>query len=306
MNQTNTLTNPAKAAINYALSVEDGLTFLSLLNDGDIDACRTRWPDAPEECYLEEDTYTQYTLRNWKDEPIYVAQVLTNSNHARSALELAVKNGVELTGLMLKDVNLAGANLSGADLSHCNLSGCNLSGCNLSSAEIKYTVLQECVLVGANLRYANLEGANLFNVNAKNASFRAADLDRANLTYMDAQDANFTNASLRNSTIVGANFKGATMSKSVLLEADLTRTNIDFLQMEDIIGEGQRVKNLHTDKWNVSYTKDKMQIGKQMQSIDSWLSKSDEEMSVLGTDGPSWSKRWLPIIKQILTLSPAK
>ena len=40
------------AAIQFALSGEDGLAFLRCWNEGDFDACRREWPEAPVECYI--------------------------------------------------------------------------------------------------------------------------------------------------------------------------------------------------------------------------------------------------------------
>ncbi|CRM38988.1 hypothetical protein [Pseudomonas sp. 24 R 17] len=38
---------PATAAIQFALRIDDGMRFLRLFDDGDVDAIRRDWPDAP-------------------------------------------------------------------------------------------------------------------------------------------------------------------------------------------------------------------------------------------------------------------
>lgn len=42
----------AAAAIQYALSAEEGMAFLRCWNEGNFDSCRREWPDAPATCYL--------------------------------------------------------------------------------------------------------------------------------------------------------------------------------------------------------------------------------------------------------------
>lgn len=44
--------NPAVHAINFALSTDQGLEYLYAWREGDFDACRSEWPEAPELCYL--------------------------------------------------------------------------------------------------------------------------------------------------------------------------------------------------------------------------------------------------------------
>lgn len=48
------MSNAAAAAITYALSphTDEGLAFLQAWQEGDFDACRREWPDAPPQCYI--------------------------------------------------------------------------------------------------------------------------------------------------------------------------------------------------------------------------------------------------------------
>jgi len=43
---------PAVAAIQFALAAEEGMAFLRCWNEGNFAACRREWPDAPDDCYL--------------------------------------------------------------------------------------------------------------------------------------------------------------------------------------------------------------------------------------------------------------
>ncbi len=46
----------AIAAIAFALETDDGLAFLRCWNEGDIDAIRREWPEAPEEVFIGADS----------------------------------------------------------------------------------------------------------------------------------------------------------------------------------------------------------------------------------------------------------
>ncbi|MCY1313295.1 hypothetical protein D9M70_638040 [compost metagenome] len=42
----------AVEAIQFALTADEGMAWLRLWNEGDFDACRREWPEAPKECYI--------------------------------------------------------------------------------------------------------------------------------------------------------------------------------------------------------------------------------------------------------------
>lgn len=43
---------PAVAAIEFALTTDEGLAFLGCWNEGEFEAIRSEWPDAPEEVFI--------------------------------------------------------------------------------------------------------------------------------------------------------------------------------------------------------------------------------------------------------------
>ncbi len=56
----------AIAAVNYALTAEEGMTWLSLWREGRFDACRDEWPDAPDGCYPEPEAVNSNTNSNFE------------------------------------------------------------------------------------------------------------------------------------------------------------------------------------------------------------------------------------------------
>ena len=78
----------------------------------------------------------------WTSEILFSTEAKT----FKSAINIAIKSGANLS-----EADLSKADLSWADLSWADLSGANLSGADLSGADLS----------GANLSGANLSGANL-------------------------------------------------------------------------------------------------------------------------------------------------
>jgi hypothetical protein len=82
-----------------------------------------------------------------------------DADSMKAAVELACKQGVNLSGSNLSGSDLSGSDLSGSDLSGSNLSGSNLSGSNLSGSDLSGSNLS-----GSNLSGSDLSGSNLSGV----------------------------------------------------------------------------------------------------------------------------------------------
>ena len=91
-------------------------------------------------------------LNRWTLKVIFECE----ADSMKVAVELACKQGADLS-----DANLRGANLRGADLSGADLRGAYLRNADLSGANLRGAYLRNADLSGANLRGANLSGANL-------------------------------------------------------------------------------------------------------------------------------------------------
>ena len=107
------------------------------------------------------------------------------SGSLNQCIEVAVKNGANLSCANLSGANLCGAKLYGADLCGANLHGAYLCGANLSCANLSCANLSGANLCGANLCGADLCGANLHGANLRGAKLRSANLSGANLCGAD-------------------------------------------------------------------------------------------------------------------------
>ena len=71
------------------------------------------------------------------------------------------------------------------------------------------------------------------------------------------------------------------------------------------VGNLSEIKSIQCDKWEVTYTAEKLQIGCQFHDIAEWWAFSDKEIMRMDEYALEWWKIWKPIIKLIIETSPA-
>ena len=136
-------------------------------------------------------------------------------------------------------------------------------------------------LCGANLRGANLRGADLCG----------ADLCDANLCRADLCGANLRGADLCGADLCGANLRGA----------DLCDANL-----WSVIGNKNNIKSIQLEKYDISYTREVMQIGCQRHAIEKWFKFTDKEISRMESGALEWWDKWKGTIKNIIEMSPCE
>lgn len=152
------------------------------------------------------------------------------------ALQILLRNDVNIQALQAERAFLPGANLSGADLRRANLRGsilpgadlrgANLIGASLSSANLSEASLSSANFSGVDLSRANLWGANLSEAVLQLANLSGADLSNANLSGADLLEANLSRASLSRTDFEGADVQLANFSKANLSAANLRGTDL--------------------------------------------------------------------------------
>jgi hypothetical protein len=179
--------------------------------------------------------------------------------------------------------DLHGADLSDADLHEANLRGANLRDADLIDADLSGADLSYADLIDADLRGADVQGADLSN----------ADLRSANLSDTDLRGAN-----LRDTDLSDANLRGANLSYADLRDADLR-----------CLGNKSQIKTLQVNKWNVGYTYNTLQIGCQRHPIEKWMKwdtvAGHKWIDRMDDDALEWANKFLPIILNLITVSPA-
>ena len=118
---------------------------------------------------------------------------------------------------------------------------------------------------------------------------------RANLTGADLTGANLTHANLFSANLSDANLTDANLNCANLFSANLTRA----------AGNRRQVKSLQFEKYSVTYTASVLQIGCKNYKIDDWWGFDDLVISKMDRGALDWWRRWKPILRQIIEMSPA-
>jgi len=103
-------------------------------------------------------------------------------------------------------------------------------------------------------------------------------------------------AYLRGANLGGADLGGAYLGGANLRGADLWSA----------VGNKKEIKSLQLETYDICYTKDVLQIGCQRHNINDWWGFDDEIIEKMDYYALNWWKKWKPILKQIIEMSPAK
>lgn len=155
-------------------------------------------------------------------------------------------------------------------------------------------------LAGADLRGVNVRGADLAGAKLTGAHLSSADLGGANLTGVD-----LTGADLECAVLIGANLTAATLTGADLSYASLDIADLRHTTLWGTRGNMFEIKSLQFERWPITYTSDRMQIGCMNHSISTWREFSDEEINTMAPDALGWWRKWKEPLLKIIELSPA-
>jgi uncharacterized protein YjbI with pentapeptide repeats len=154
----------------------------------------------------------------------------------------------------------------------------NLTGADLTDADLRYADLADANLTGTDLRGANLT----------NADMRGADLRYADLRDADLRDANLNNADLR--------------------AADLTDADLTGVRLWGTVGNMREIKSMQLERWNVTYTHDRLQIGCKNYAIEDWKTwrERPEWIARMDVRATEWAEKYLDLVLSVIAASPAE
>jgi hypothetical protein len=177
-----------------------------------------------------------------------------------------------------------------------------LRGADLRGADLRDADLGDADLGGANLRDADLGDADLGGANLRDAYLGGAYLGGANLRDADLGDADLGGANLRDAYLGGAYLGGAYLRDADLGDADLGGANLGGAS-----GNRKEIKSLFVaEQYPIVYTAEYLQIGCERHAITSWWEFDDRRILEMdGREALDFWKKWKPVIKQIIELSPA-
>ena len=152
-------------------------------------------------------------------------------------------------------------------------------------------------LSGAYLRGAYLRGADLIDADLSGADLSGVNLNRACL--MDAY--------LRGADLIDADLSGADLSGANLIDADLSGADLSGAILLGCAGNNKEIKSIFIfEEYQVTYTKEALQIGCQQHPISDWWEFDDR--AILEMDGKKALKFWREnknLIRSIVESKPA-
>jgi len=200
-------------------------------------------------------------LKSWNGKLIQKKQsIITEKTYSLSsirskkALEIAVKDGKDLTNLDLSKMDLSQAKLENArldmanmnqvDLSWANLSNASLNNVRLIDANLSSTNLSESLLISSNLEGSKLSWANFSNANLTSANLSKADLTSGNFTKANLKNVDFTNTNLGWVNFFKADLSGVDLSSASVDGVNFTSANLSGSNLKDInLGQGKLSKS---------------------------------------------------------------
>jgi len=191
----------------------------------------------------------------------------------KALVETAVKLGIDLSYADLKYVDLSDTNLKGIKLRYSNLFESNLSGADVSYSDVSYSNL-----IGVDLRCTDLSCSKLERVKLSKAKLWGTIFNYAILRYANMSGTNMRDTELKNTDLHGVNFRGA-------------------------IGNMSEVGSMRLEPFNVTFTKDFLQIDCEGHSVEEWKNFSDEEIDNMNSHLLTFWKRWKETIFSSIELS---
>ncbi|MDG2199516.1 MAG: pentapeptide repeat-containing protein, partial [SAR324 cluster bacterium] len=177
-----------------------------------------------------------------------------SSIRSKKSLEIAVKDGKDLTNIDLSKMNLSQAKLENARLDMANMNQVDLSWANLSNASLNNVRLIDANLSSTNLSDSLLISSNLEGSKLSWANFSNANLTSANLSNADLTSGNFTEATLARVIFSNANLAFANFSRADLRGTDLTSTSIGGVDLTSANLSGSNLRGLKLREGKLSET----------------------------------------------------
>ena len=178
---------------------------------------------------------------------IQIMHLRQNAKEYEKRIDLSTKE-INLSGIILEDLNCRGADLQGATLIRTNFCNANLQDTKLIGAKLQNAKLQRANLTGANLQNAKLQRAELQDAKLQRADLKSANLQNAELEESDLQGADLKSADLQGADLAFANLQEAELRRSKLQRADLQEVNLQGADLTFADLRGTNLRGAILDK----------------------------------------------------------
>ena len=153
--------------------------------------------------------------------------------------------GIDLSGLDLREVNFKGAILKGINLAGTNLSNSDFEGADLEGANLSNTLIRSANFDSVNLTNATLDRATIEDVRFNRSIWN--NVDFKNLGFTDNLNI-FSDADLRGALFSGANLNDKNLTGAILIGVDFTET----LSIERANFSGTNLENANFENTNLN------------------------------------------------------
>ena len=111
---------------------------------------------------------------------------------------------------------------------------------------------------------------------------------------------------MRGYEMIGANLSGANLSWVNLSGADLRGADFFGANLRGTVGNMYELKSLHLDRYQITWTAYRLQIGCKNFPIADWFAFNDDEIAAMDNGALEWWKKYKDFIRAAIELSPAK
>jgi hypothetical protein len=150
------------------------------------------------------------------------------------------------------------------------------------------------------LSHYNLEGSILRGANLERSILRGTNLIGADLREANLVKANFRGANFRGAYLIGADFKEANLVKVNFMGTLLRGANLEGADLWGVVGNGCEIKSMQIEAYNITWTKDVLQIGCKQYNINDWKMFSDDYIVNMDFDALNWWNKYKTAIFTII------
>ena len=151
---------------------------------------------------------------------------------------------VDLSEMVLSDLNLQGITLERCNLSHCHIYRCDLSFGELSGSNLTNVYGHDNSFEAAKLTHCDFRNAQFYasnfasvlglEIDSKGAKFDSCDFKLSNISHIDLRDASLIRCDLENTNLEGAAFQYCNLEEANLTNTILHGTIMDKTYLADL------------------------------------------------------------------------
>lgn len=168
----------------------------------------------------------------------------------------------------------------------------DLSSRNLSEVNLTNAVFIRCKLSLSNFTKSTLEGTLFSACDCKKSIFFKTNLNGAKFEYCILKFCSFNKASLENSSLIYSDLRGTSLKD----------VDLDTVNFRCVVGNSKEIKSLQIHNYQISYSKNILNIGCESHPIQDWIDFSDRQINRMDAHALTFWKQYKDIILTLVQL----